>query len=394
MRNIIITGGELFNKGAQAMTFIAVDQLKRRFPEHKIYVLSEMDCARPKEEKALYAFEFMGWNPIKFARSQSNPLLRLICILRNKRELYEAENIYRNTDLMIDVSGYALGSNWDFNYCNRYLDHLEFAKAFKIPVYLMPQSFGPFDFAGEEGRILDKRIRELLPETRIICAREQEGYDALKKTYGLSNVIRTNDLVLNNKEINVENIFRDVPIFEVPDINKKSVGIIPNARAMEVGQRDILDELYAEVIRVLLDKGYSVYLLSHSTMDREICKDIKLKYQEENSVILLDQEFSCLEFDEIVKQFDFTIASRFHSIVHAYKNGIPCVSLGWAVKYYDLLVQFKQEQYCFDVREEINKTLFFDKIEQMDMNHMQEATRIINSLKEIQSENIFDILKI
>ena len=29
MRNIIITGGELFNKGAQAMTFVAVDELKK-----------------------------------------------------------------------------------------------------------------------------------------------------------------------------------------------------------------------------------------------------------------------------------------------------------------------------------------------------------------------------
>lgn len=43
MRNVIITGGELFNKGAQAMTFIAVDELRRRFPEHQIFLLSEMD---------------------------------------------------------------------------------------------------------------------------------------------------------------------------------------------------------------------------------------------------------------------------------------------------------------------------------------------------------------
>ena len=30
MKNIIITGGELFNKGAQAMTFITVDEMKKR----------------------------------------------------------------------------------------------------------------------------------------------------------------------------------------------------------------------------------------------------------------------------------------------------------------------------------------------------------------------------
>ena len=74
MRNIIITGGELFNKGAQAMTFVTVSELKKRFPNHKIILLSEMDKRRPKEEKAKYAFDFMGWYPIKFARAQKNPI--------------------------------------------------------------------------------------------------------------------------------------------------------------------------------------------------------------------------------------------------------------------------------------------------------------------------------
>ena len=33
MRNIIITGGGLENKGAQAMTFITVNELAKRFPK-------------------------------------------------------------------------------------------------------------------------------------------------------------------------------------------------------------------------------------------------------------------------------------------------------------------------------------------------------------------------
>lgn len=151
MKNIIITGGELFNKGAQAMTFITVDEIKKRFPDHRILVLSEMDLQRPKKEQEQYAFSFMGWYPIKFAKCQSNPILRALCLLRNQKELMEAEAIYKNTDLMIDISGYALGSNWSKETCNRYLDHLEFAKEFRIPVYLMPQSFGPFEFQGDEG---------------------------------------------------------------------------------------------------------------------------------------------------------------------------------------------------------------------------------------------------
>ena len=57
MRNIIVTGGELFNKGAQAMTFIAVSELRRRFPNHEIFLLSEMDFARPQAEKEILITE-------------------------------------------------------------------------------------------------------------------------------------------------------------------------------------------------------------------------------------------------------------------------------------------------------------------------------------------------
>ena len=96
MRNIIITGGELFNKGAQAMTFVSVDEIKRRFPDHQIYLLSEMDMKRPAAEKEQYTFDFIGWYPLKFARCQSNRLLRFACKVRNGKELREAEEIYKH----------------------------------------------------------------------------------------------------------------------------------------------------------------------------------------------------------------------------------------------------------------------------------------------------------
>lgn len=394
MKNIIITGGELFNKGAQAMTFIAVDQLKRRFPNHKIYVLSEMDCERPQQEKEKYNFEFIGWYPVKFAKCQSNPLLKMVCVLRNGKELKEAEEIYMETELMVDISGYALGSNWSFEYCNRYLEHLEFAKAFKIPVYLMPQSFGPFEFKGEKGKILDNKIRKLLPEIRMICAREQEGYNALVESYGLTNVCRTNDLVLSNKEIELKNIFCQIPNLCIPTIGKKSIGIIPNSRAMEEGNVKELYQLYENIIDEVIKQDYQVYLLCHSTRDKEICKEIKKMFLKEANVILFEREFSCLEFNEIVKQFEFVIASRFHSIVHAYKNGIPCISLGWAVKYYDLTKQFGQEQYTFDVRNNLVTEEVLQKLEKMMDGYQEESIKILKCLDGIQSENVFDIIKL
>ena len=58
-RYVLITGGELQNKGAQAMTFITVSEVKKRFPDRKIVLLSTVDYKRTAEEKDNYAFDIL-----------------------------------------------------------------------------------------------------------------------------------------------------------------------------------------------------------------------------------------------------------------------------------------------------------------------------------------------
>ena len=387
---IIITGGELFNKGAQAMTFIAVDELKKRFPAHQILVLSELDLQRSKEEREQYAFQFIGWYPLKFAKCQTRPVLRTLCVLRSKKELLEAETIYKNTDLMIDISGYALGSNWSKETCNRYLDHLEFAEAFHIPIYLMPQSFGPFDFRGREGKKIEQRIRKLLPTVKTIYVRERKGYEdleeelyslrdqyeELKRKYCLNNVFLANDIVLNNSEIDLKNIYRKLPDMLLPDIMPGSIALIPNQRNYTVASEEQVQEIYIKTIKKLLHNNYKVYLISHSEVDIEICRELKNKFEQEAHVIFVDRELNCLEFSEIIKQFEFVIASRFHSIVHAFRNGIPCIALGWATKYYELMEMFDQEQYMLDLRQGIKVDEVEERIEELRENSVFEAIKL------------------
>lgn len=391
MRNIIITGGELFNKGAQAMTYIAVYELSRRYPKHRLYLLSEQDMERPAEEKSCFNFSFTGWYPIKFARCQQNALLRTVCLIRNRAELKEAEALYRNCDAMVDISGYALGSNWSDANCNRYLDHLEFAKAFGIPVYLMPQSFGPFAFGAERGAV-EARIRTLLPTARVIFAREQEGYDALVNTYGLTNVRLAPDLVLSSRGIEPEKVFRVPPKRRLPEIAENSAAVVPNSMNAAASSQDAVVRIYKDVVEELLQLGKNVYLLCHSSMDTALCRTLKAHFAQREEVVLLEQEFSCLEFSELVGRFDFLVASRFHSIVHAYKNGVPCVALGWATKYRELLKQFGQEQYVFDVREKCGTAKLLDAIRRMERCRTEETARIRLGLTAVQKENVFDVL--
>lgn len=390
MRNIIITGGGMVNKGAQAMTLIAVHELRRRFPEHRIYLYSPVDLEDPKLDTSLYRFSFTGWYPMKFARCQNNPLLRAAYLLRSGAELREAETIYRNCDALVDISGYSLGSNWSDKICNDFLDILEFAQGFGIPVYLMPQSFGPFYFPPERQAIPD-RIERLLPGIKVIFAREKEGYDALVNTFGLKNVRLAKDLVLTGREIDPPIVFTVPPVLDVPAVVSESVGVIPNYKNDQFSAKVSALSHYQAAIEKLLDLDKTVYVLRHSSMDAQLCRSLKELFFDEDRVILLDRELSCLEFNELVKRFDYLIASRFHSIVHAFKNGIPCIALGWATKYHDLLTLFGQERYIFDVRTPEGAAGICDAIVQMDRCFAKESAKIRAALPAVQQENVFDI---
>ena len=390
MRNIIITGGGMVNKGAQAMTLIAVNELRRRFPDHEIYLYSPVDLENPDLDASVYRFRFTGWYPLKFARCQKNFLLRLATLLRSGVELKEAEAIYRSCDALVDISGYALGSNWSDKVCNDFLDILEFAQGFGIPVYLMPQSFGPFDFTPERQSIV-RRIRQLLPGVKVIFAREQEGYDALVNGFGLKNVRLAKDLVLTGREIDPEKVFSAKPVLDIPRTVPGSVGLIPNSMNTKLSSEEAVLDIYAGAVEKLLELGKRIYILSHSAMDAQLCHKLKARFPEAEDVVLLDRELSCLEFNELVQRFDYLIASRFHSIVHAFKNGVPCIALGWATKYHDLLKLFGQGDYIFDVRTPQSAAGICDAIARMNDTFAAESAKIRAVLPAIEQENVFDI---
>ncbi|MBQ7098566.1 MAG: polysaccharide pyruvyl transferase family protein [Oscillospiraceae bacterium] len=392
MRNIIIAGGGLVNKGAQAMTLISICELKKRFPNHRMILLTWDASPAAKEKHVMYDLDLLEVPPLKFSRTARNSLLRTAYSLRYRNVFWYGDNIYRHTDLFVDISGYALGSNWDAKVCNDYLDAIEHALAYGIPVYLMPQSFGPFDYQDEAGKAIDKRTRRLFPQVKHIFAREQEGYDALISRYGLSNVTLTHDMVLASKIEDYSPALREKPVFELPTIPENSMGLIPNVRVGDSGVNDPLT-VYTAAVRAALEQGLNVFITYHSSQDRELCGAIKAAFADEEKVVLLDRDHSCMEFNELVKKFRFLAASRFHSIVHALKNGVPCVALGWATKYMDLMKLFSQEQYVFDLRKPLDADQVSQAVTRMTDCWQQESKTICAALPQLQKENVFDTIK-
>lgn len=386
MRKIVITGGELQNKGAQSMVFICVSELRKRFPNHEIFVMS--DFYMDFEQEKIFCFNIRKFGTVVDVIRKNNLKQNIYYMLKgyDKKENDKQKEFFRDVDLMIDISGYGIGDAWKKCDIDHYLYRIECAKYFGVKVYLMPQSFGPFKTFDKSWL---KRTKNALEYVSTIYAREQQGYDLLLENFNLRNVKRAYDLVLVNKSMNLNSVYKDVPIMYDIDIKRNSVAIIPNARNSRVFSENVLLEAYKSLIDKFIAYGKNVYILRHSNSDIDICDKIYRMFHN-NNIYLIEQELTCVEFSNIVNKFDFVVASRFHSVVHSYKNAVPCLTIGWAVKYLELHKLFHQEQYCFDVRNNFDISKLLSAAEDLLNNHSNQSEIIFKELNQVQKHNIFD----
>lgn len=362
-KQFLITGAQFHNKGAQAMLFVAVSELKERFPDSVIWYL-------PVDDPAYYTTDLK--DKYKF--------LFLTDGYQLKSQLFAVAN---GLDAIIDVSGYALSSYWKNEW---YINNLRIAHNYKIPIYLMPQSFGPFDFDYYQ----NAELKHLLEWAEVIFAREKNGYELLTKKYGLKNVKMSRDLVLQNKYITLQHIYkyssRDIIRNEIPP---KSVAVIPNIRICEFTSFEYAVDIYMKIIAKVLELGRNVYIIPHSD-DESLCLDLKKFFLGNNNVQIMLTDMDCIKFKDYIAGFDYVIASRFHSIVHAFKVNVPCVVLGWADKYKTLMYDLRQDDVCLHYSDDEEHIL--ECIQLMDSSFRDRVEQIHNCMVMMEKDNCFDCI--
>lgn len=358
VRNIFITGAQFKNKGAQSLLFSVIYQLNSIYPDAEYYYYP---LDNPNSyDASLYKFHIVNWTRYSFKYCNDSlfrallklfsPMLKIIGkgdLLKKTKEYYET---IQKMDLMVDISGYQLGSKWDIGINIQYLNFIEIAQSFNVPVVLMPQSFGPFDYGMEQEK-MDNRICNILSKVNLIYAREERGYRLLSDKYKLENVYKCCDIVLQTAgEIDLSLVFNKIPIKNIHRLKAcKNVGVIPNFQTIKQGNKKEILILYKDIIDSLTSDGYQVTIFRHSD-DLKLCRMIYQSISNrKDQVDLIENEFECYEYSEFVKQFDFLIASRYHAVLHAYQKGVPCLVLGWDEKYMELAHCFQQDKYVADI---------------------------------------------
>lgn len=393
MKKFIITGIQMRNKGSQAMFLSLYYALKSIYPDSEIVGFSNKYDTSEQYSFKLLPYDDYTRKVFKYRLNEVPFLAPVLTSLASQwkksdkwdGKIVEMEKALEEANAIFDASGYTLGSGWSMAGGGLLLQTIELAKRYGKPIVLMPQSFGPFDWDEEGSEEFLKQVKEDLSYCTKIFARELEGYDCLT-ALGLDNVELSTDLVIREKFFpSASDIYAPGETREVSYPAPDSVGFIINENVFRIGEPDVVLDLYAQMLDKLVDDGEKVCVLTTSTADIEPVGDVLKKTRNRDRVEVIRGEYSSPELIDIIARFKYVVASRYHSVVFAYRSGVPAIILGWASKYSDLAGHFRQQDYLFDIREPgVGRIL--EKIGQMSANHESESRLILECLEKMQGD--------
>ncbi|MBX7483365.1 polysaccharide pyruvyl transferase family protein [Qipengyuania qiaonensis] len=394
MKNFVITGIQMRNKGSQAMFLSLYYGLKSLFENCNV-----VGFANKYDQPEQYSFNLLPYDDytrlvFKY-RLNSVPLLApLVTTLASvsrktdkwNGQIAKMEKALQEADAILDASGYTLGSGWGKGGGRLLLQTIKIAKRYNKPIILMPQSFGPFDWGEEDDAEFLKEVKEELSYCTKIYAREIEGYKCLK-SLGLDNVELSADMVIREKAFPKASDIHASYEEEVDYPSPGSIGFIINENVFRIGDPDAVLDLYARILNKLVDDGEKVCILNTSTADIHLVESVLDKVKNRDKVRIISGEYSSPELIDIIGRFKYVVASRYHSVVFAYRSGVPAIILGWASKYIDLAAHFQQQDNVFDIREP-GVDRIIERIDQMGAKYAEESQNIKDCLENMQTTSV------
>lgn len=384
------------NKGSQAMFLSLCYGLKAIYKDCEVVGFSNKYDS--PEQYAFKLLPFDDYTRLVFKYNLNKvpflePLLTRFAGHRRKTNKWngaipEMEKALSEADAILDASGYTLGSGWPKGGGEMLLQTIRLAKRYNKKIILMPQSFGPFDWDdGGDNEAFLKRVKKELSYATKIYPREKEGYACLD-SLGLNNIELSSDMVIREKLFpTAQEIYASYKNEELDYPAEGSVGFIINENVFRIGDSDAVFDLYAKALDRLIDKGEKVCILNTSTADDHLVERVLKKTKNRDKVSMITKEYASPELIKIIGKFKYIVASRYHSVVFAYRSSVPVIILGWANKYIDLAEHFQQEEYVFDIRNP-GVDQIFEKIDMMGENYEQESRRISDRLEGLQATSV------
>lgn len=320
--NILLTGVECNNKGAELMLCAMVEHIRSNFPGTKL-VCGFGGKYEDRVGRGLY--QPMS---IKYQR-----LAKLLDRFFPGQLTNQFGIIFpRSIDLILDASGFCFGDTWAETYVARHVSHRIQYHPYGAKLILLPQAFGPF-----QRENIRKICKELFDKAVLIFPRDIESFD------------HVHELIGSKEKLYLATDFTNILQGFVPQTFEEkyrgAVGILPNEKMISKNEKP-LQQAYitflAKCIQKLAEKNIPHFLFCNQKEDIEVVNLLKARLGQLPYVL---SEANPLYIKGILGTCRFLIGSRFHGLINGFSQGVPCIGTSWSHKYKALFEDYHCSEY-------------------------------------------------
>lgn len=274
------------------------------------------------------------------------------------REFQESDAIFMKGGGLIQSHGGILSTY--ATYFRIY--HILLAQSMKKPVYIMPNSLGPF-----EGPFVKKMVKFTLNKCKFASVREKKSQEVVFNELGLEIPLFP-DLAffLKKSPENKEQLFRK---YSIP-LDKKIVAItmrpyrFPNS-SNPIKANEFFKNEMAKTIESIDKLGMVPLIIEHTHAitshenDGESIKDVlKLLPTNVNFMFVSDKSLNCRSLKNLYSYCDYIIGTRFHSLIFSLSEHVPGIAISYdGYKSVGIMKDIGLEDFVIDIGDVTEKKL-------------------------------------
>lgn len=341
---IVLSGVETNNKGAELMFYAILQEIERKFPEAIVYV---------EPNSVSQGLSYL----ITKVNLREKPIARIVKLC-NKYHIYRIarrfhitipfiEDMYaiKGADYYLDGSGFHFSDQWDYpdSYIERKRRLWRSTAKQNTKIVFLPQAFGPFEKAKSK-----KYLGYMSDYADIIMPREQVSYNYLEQSR-----------IVDMSKVKIFPDFTSLVDGIVPKRYthlKGAVCLIPNYNMIESGtiSFDKYVSLLTSIMKHASDKGKKVFLLNHEgKQDEELAYKCQHRIGESFEVVT---GLNALEVKGLISISYLVISSRFHGVVSSLNSCVPCLATSWSHKYEELYKDYEVQEGVLPIHN-LNQTI-------------------------------------
>lgn len=362
---LILPGCDDTNRGDQALIWETVDLAKKAGYTGHYSMIATEECGRQSKTVGIDSLAYLLPHPsmhsksggdnrtyglvlkIRWAISAVRDLLIAYPLSKKATRSFAAKflspdqkktyEIYRNAKAAFVKGGgflHAYEGLTDTYKIYFFLYHINLALSMGIPVYIMPNSYGPF--VSKSSR---KMVKKCLDKCQLVYSRESISQQVLRESCNVDSIL-SRDLAMYLKKDYGFNAREYLVNKGITMENGRTVGI--TVRPYRFPGKPNPEELYSQykksvcnLIYWLIDNDYRPILIEHVFSENFHERDIicineiaeTIKRNGRHIDVFSDLALNCKQMKAVYAEMDYLVGTRFHSVIFALTEKVPVIAI-------------------------------------------------------------------